>query len=117
MTKGRQHIVFLAGGCLLLAAAMAGCNSRPPAREHTTTAMQDSIAVVPFQTGDGWGYSVNIGARTYIYQDIIPALPGRNVFRSREDALRVGNRVADKLRKHQLPTVSKEELKEMGIVK
>jgi hypothetical protein len=118
MTKGRQHIILLAGGWLLLVIIAFGCTSQPAARENTTTtAVQDSIAVVPFETGGGWGYSVNVGARPYIYQDIIPALPGRNVFKSRADALRVGNRVAEKMRSNQLPTISKEELVEMGIVK
>jgi len=116
MTKIRQNIILLAGGSLL-AAALWACNGSPTAGKNATTAMQDSIAVVPFQTNGGWGYTVNIGSRTYIYQDIIPALPGRNVFQSREDALRVGNRVADKLRKHQLPTISKEELVGMGLAK
>jgi len=118
MTKGRQHIILLTGGWLLLVIIAFGCTSQPSARETTnTTAVQDSIAVVPFETGGGWGYSVNIGARPYIYQDIIPALPGRNVFKTKADALRVGNRVAEKMRNKQLPTISKEELVELGIVK
>jgi hypothetical protein len=77
--------------------------------------MKDSIAVVTFQTHAGWGYTVNVGAHPYIYQDFIPAIPGRNPFRSKEDAARVGNRVAEKLRKRQVPAISKQELTEMKI--
>lgn len=114
MIKGKlKRIILLTGSLLLLAFAVFKTSQR--SRSGKSTAMQDSIAVVPFQTAAGWGYAVNVGAHTYIYQDIIPAIPGRAAFQSREDALRVGNRVAEKLRKRQVPAISRNELEEMGI--
>jgi hypothetical protein len=115
MTKKKiVNILLLAGSLLLLAFAVFKTSQR--ASSGKPAAMRDSIAVVAFQTASGWGYTVNVGAHAYIYQDFIPAIPGKNPFRSKEDALRVGNRVADKLRKRQVPAISGEELKEMGIV-
>lgn len=114
MTKRKTgRILLLAGSVLLLAFAVFRTSQRASPRKPA--AMQDSIAVVPFQTAAGWGYSVNVGAHAYIYQDFIPAIPGKNAFHSKEDALRVGSRVAEKLRKRQIPAISKEELVEMKV--
>lgn len=79
------------------------------------TAMADAIAVTPFQTGNGWGYKVSIGGKPFINQDIIPGLPGNISFSSREDALRVGLKVAEKLKQQEIPAVSREELIAMKI--
>jgi hypothetical protein len=115
MTKRKTgNILLLAGSLLLLAFAVFKTSQR--ASSGKPTAVQDSIAVVTFQTAAGWGYTVNVGAHAYIYQDFIPAIPGRTPFHSKEDAQRVGNRVAEKLRKQQVPAISKQELTEMGIV-
>lgn len=107
------NILLLAGSLLLLAFAVFKTMQRISFGKPT--AVQDSIAVVTFQTHAGWGYSVNVGAHAYIYQDFIPAIPGRIPFRSQEEAARVGNRVAEKLRKQQVPAISKQELEEMKI--
>lgn len=116
MTKRKKivNIILLAGSLLLLAFAVFKTSRRASFRK--STAMQDSIAVITFQTAGGWGYTVNVGAHPYIYQDFIPAIPGRSPFRSKEDAERVGKRVAEKLRKRQVPAISKQELAELGIV-
>jgi hypothetical protein len=106
-------MLLLAGSLLLLAFAVFKTMQRGfPGKP---TAMQDSIAVVTFRTHAGWGYAVNVGAHAYIYQDFIPAIPGRYPFLSKEDAERVGKRVAEKLRKQQVPAISRQELLEMGI--
>lgn len=114
MTKRKiGNILLFVGSLLILAFAVFKTSQRVSSGK--STAVQDSIAVVTFQTHAGWGYSVNVGAHAYIYQDFIPAIPGRNPFHSKEDAERVGNRVAEKLRKRQVPAISKEELEKMGI--
>lgn len=86
-------------------------------RKATPQNGSDMLAVVvePFAIHDGWGYKVNVGGRTYIYQDIIPGVPGNRVFRSKENALRVGNVVAEKLTHHKIPSMSQQELVRMGI--
>ncbi|MFY0253863.1 DUF4907 domain-containing protein [Chitinophaga sp. 30R24] len=74
-----------------------------------------AVVVEPFTVKEGWGYKVNVGGKTFIYQDVIPCIPGNHVFRSKEDAVRVGNAVAEKLTHHQKPILSKQELVEMQI--
>jgi len=88
---------------------------RHPDTSEKVTAMAGAIAVTPFQTGNGWGYKVSIGGMPFINQDIIPGLPGNISFTSREDALRVGMKVAEKLKEQKIPAVSREELIAMKI--
>ncbi|GAA0541038.1 DUF4907 domain-containing protein [Chitinophaga japonensis] len=116
MIKGKHKIAVLLTGSVLLLVFIAFTTGRLSRQPAKATAMQDSIAVVPFQTAGGWGYAVNVGAHTYIYQDIIPAVPGKSAFRTREDALRVGMLVAEKLRNQQVPTISREELAAMSVI-
>lgn len=82
------------------------------------TAMQDSIAVVPFQPeGGGWGYKINKGSHTYIEQPFIPVIMSRKPFQTKEEALKVGEYIAAKLRKDPggLPDLTRQELLDMKI--
>ena len=87
--------------------------------KHTEiTAGLDSLAVVPFQLEHGgWGYKINVGAKTRIYQDIIPTIQGRHVFQTKEDAQKVGDVLVEKMRKTGtgFPVISKQEMLEMKI--
>ncbi|WP_157309237.1 DUF4907 domain-containing protein [Chitinophaga tropicalis] len=93
--------------------------SKQPEHQHTTvTAMQDSIAVIPFQLENGgWGYKINIGPKTFIEQTIIPVIMGRKTFQSKEDALKVGECIASKMRKGEgrFPNLTRQELLDMKI--
>jgi hypothetical protein len=90
--------------------------------EHTkqasATAMQDSIAVVTFQPeGGGWGFKINKGSHNYIEQPFIPVIMGRKPFQTSEDAMKVGEYLAAKLRKNPggLPDLTRQELLDMNI--
>ncbi len=114
MTKGKRNTVLL--GVVLLLGFIAFNTSCTQATGAKTTAMQDSIAVVTFETATGgWGYTINVGNRPFIYQDIIPARPGRQPFQTKEEALRVGNVVAGKIRNKELPTLTTQEVAKLGI--
>lgn len=76
------------------------------------------IQLKPFQTETGWGYEILANGKTYIRQSFIPALQGEKSFKSREDALLVGNKVIEKMNQgQQLPTISIQELQQMGILR
>ena len=108
-------------GSLLLATVVLGtaCQQKKVSEQNiSTTAVPDSIAVVPFEleTG-GWGYRINRGSKHFIYQDIIPSIPGRRPFQTKEDALRVGNLMVEKMRSNGslFPKIDRKELLEMKI--
>ena len=76
------------------------------------------IELQPIQVSSGWGYEILANGKPYIRQQFIPAIEGHHAFKTKEDAVTVGNKVIEKM-KHgeQLPSVSVDELKEMGVLK
>jgi hypothetical protein len=73
------------------------------------------VELKAIQTPKGWGYDILTDGHPYIHQNFIPAIPGEYGFRTRKDALAVGQIVADRLIKGQTPMVTASEIKEMGI--
>ncbi|MGF6927786.1 hypothetical protein QFZ48_003286 [Chitinophaga sp. W2I13] len=110
MTK--RNIIIIAGIAVIILAFVVGRSYRRP---HDAGSDMLPVAVVPFEIHNGWGYKVNVDGHTYIYQDIIPGVPGNRVFSSKEHALRVGQAVAAKLTQNKIPSVSRQELIAIGI--
>ena len=75
------------------------------------------VQLKAFETGSGWGYEILANGKTYIKQSFIPAVEGEKSFKTKEDALLVGNKVIEKMKQgQQLPTISIDDLKEMKII-
>lgn len=120
MTNKRSFLI----ASLVAGLAFTACQQKQTERtEHTqetaTTAVHDSIAVVTFQLDNknGWGYKINKGTHTYIEQPFIPVIVGNKPFQSEEDARKVGENIAAKLRKNPggLPDLTRQELLDMKI--
>ena len=76
------------------------------------------IELQPIQLPTGWGYEILANGKPYIRQLFIPAIEGRHTFKTKEDALTVGNKVIEKMKQgEQLPSLSIEELKQMGVLR
>ncbi|GAA4306261.1 DUF4907 domain-containing protein [Compostibacter hankyongensis] len=73
------------------------------------------VEAVPVRISDGWGYSIRVNHRLFIYQDRIPGLPGRQPFPDREKAMRVGNMVRDRIRQGKSPTITRADLERHGV--
>lgn len=119
MTKRKFKIlsVFLLPALLFIASCRlaAGDERKGAGTAHTAdstpvSAARSQVSVEAFDINGGWGYSISVDGQTHIYQPVIPSLPGNKVFNSKEDALRVGNAVADKLKRQEIPALSREEL-------
>jgi hypothetical protein len=67
------------------------------------------------QTVYGWGYNVLADEKIYIKQEFIPAVPGKQGFKSADDALRVGNLVVKKISSNLPPSITIGELDSLGI--
>lgn len=75
--------------------------------KHTETAYR----LETFRTGEnGWGYNIFKDKKLIIKQDIIPAIEKQIAFKSEADARKTGNFVIEKLKKNQLPTLSRSDL-------
>lgn len=73
------------------------------------------LELKPVQTTGGWGYLILMNHQVYIRQMIIPAISGSHPFRTREDALSVGQKVYDRLTTGQMPMVTAAEVRAMGV--
>lgn len=69
------------------------------------------------QTVYGWGYNVLADNKIYIKQEFIPSVPGKQGFKSSDDALLVGNLVIKKISNNQPPIITGRDLDSLGIVK
>jgi hypothetical protein len=74
------------------------------------------LHAVPVQTGSGWGYNIMADERVFIKQEYIPAVPGKEGFKSADDALLVANLVIHKISTNQLPTITTRELDSLGVL-
>ncbi|WP_291909658.1 DUF4907 domain-containing protein [Chitinophaga sp. CB10] len=108
MTK--RKYLWMAGILALLAAVAWQANAR-----KQQPADMLAVVVEPFQIRDGWGYKVNVDGKTFIYQDVIPGVPGNHVFKTKTDALRVGQLMVEKLTNHKIPAVSPAEIQQLQI--
>ncbi|MBS1668680.1 MAG: DUF4907 domain-containing protein [Bacteroidetes bacterium] len=74
------------------------------------------MRAIPTLSG-GWGYEVLANGKPYIHQEFIPAVPGHYAFKTKEHALKVASKVVEKMKQgQQLPTISIEELSQMGVL-
>jgi hypothetical protein len=69
-----------------------------------------SFELQVFTTNGGYGYDILKNDRVYIHQPYIPAVEGETPFRDRESARKTGRLVISKIRKREIPAVSKEEI-------
>lgn len=94
------------GTSLVVAACLFSCSSR------------GGLCCRALPVRGGYGYAVLYEGDTLIKQPYIPAVSGRVVFRTEQEALKVGQLVCDKLRAGLPPTVTRREvencLKETG---
>ena len=74
------------------------------------------LQLTAIQTNNGWGYEVYVDNKLYIKQENIPGVSGFQYFKTKEDALKIGNLVIEKM-KHgkKFPAISLEELESAGI--
>lgn len=73
------------------------------------------LEVVRSEGDAGYGYRIYNGERVIIAQPFIPAIAGRKTFWTKQDARYVGDLVLERIRTGRDFTVSKEDLKGLGI--
>jgi hypothetical protein len=73
------------------------------------------IELKAIQTPKGWGYDILANGKIFIHQNVIPAIPGGYGFRTKEDALAVGMKVYRRVLDNEIPMVSLEEIKALGV--
>jgi Domain of unknown function (DUF4907) len=73
------------------------------------------VELKPIQTPKGWGYDILANGHVYIHQPMIPAIQGSFPFRTKEDALAVGQKVVDRIKEGKMPMVTAQEVVDLGV--
>jgi hypothetical protein len=71
------------------------------------------VQLRPIQTSKGWGYDILTDGRVFLHQTAIPAISGDSGFRTKEDALAVGQKIVDRIMAGKMPMVTAKEVQEM----
>lgn len=75
------------------------------------------IELKAFQTSKGWGYDVLSDGRPYIHQDVVPVIAAHGWgFRTKDDALAVGQRVYERVLTGKAPIVTPDDINTLGII-
>jgi hypothetical protein len=75
------------------------------------TSRGHSYEIDLFKSENGWGYDILKNDRIYIHQPYIPALPGQIPFKDKKSARITGRLVIKKIRNHQSPALTQDEIK------
>ncbi|MFI5171870.1 MAG: DUF4907 domain-containing protein [Chitinophagales bacterium] len=126
-----RGLINLFSGCIVLLFLLSGgaCKNSNTENSSTTETQTETAAdptvdeaiknieVKTFAIDNGWGYDIYVNNEKYIHQEHIPAINGLHVFKTKEDAIKVGNLMADKIRNKIIPpTITIDELNALGIV-
>jgi hypothetical protein len=75
-----------------------------------------NIKIIPAANA-GYGYDIYKGKVMVIHQPSVPAIPGNNGFVTKAVAEKVAGKVVEKMQKGEsLPTITIEELKQLGVI-
>jgi len=78
--------------------------------QMTACSKNETLKVESFKTTSGWGYLLSYKNKIIIKQSIIPVINDTKSFSTEEDAIKVANLVAKKLKENNSPTVTKNDL-------
>ncbi|SEA03273.1 protein of unknown function [Arachidicoccus rhizosphaerae] len=129
--------VFLLGSCQGTSTTGSGAvkDSAVNAAVPAQPSGQKTVASAPTFTGDTlslhvkavelpvteknsdtlWGYEIYTGDKLYIKQYNVPGVAGQNGFTSKADAEKIAEMVSHKLKTHQIPSISQQELSEAKV--
>ncbi|WP_417873578.1 DUF4907 domain-containing protein [Xanthomarina gelatinilytica] len=84
-------------------------------KQKEITRFGTHLELVLKETPDGWCYEIYKNDKIFIKQDIIPVVSGNQIFKSKEDAKKIGVLVLNKLKNHESPTITLEDLENNNI--
>jgi hypothetical protein len=76
------------------------------------TAKSSEFRLEIIRLDSGWGYKISKHNKPLILQEYIPAIKGNHPFPDKKYARETGKIVLKKLRNHESPRISKEELRD-----
>lgn len=64
---------------------------------------------------NAWAYEILMDTSVFIYQPFVPGIPGNQPFVSADEAKKCSELVLQKLRNHQIPSLTRHELDSLNI--
>ncbi len=112
--KSIKFKVLLSG---FLGVIFFSCHSKPNQAESKdvdgATKIRVEVKLLEFE--DGWGYQVLEGDHVYINQPYIPAISGYHRFQTKDEALKTGQYLLQKLEQGKGLRISPEEIDSLKI--
>ena len=108
----RDNSMIILTIIVLTSALFFGVSKFIPQPEDATS----TIVTKVISTNDGYGYQILEGDKILIQQEVIPAVAGKQSFRTVKDAQFVADVVLYKLLKGDSPMLTVQELDELDIV-
>ena len=78
-------------------------------QKHTATDAY-SLSTFRLENGKGYGYEILKNNHVFIHQEFIPALEGKQFFKSSEEAKKIGDEVLRKVKNNKPPGITREEV-------
>jgi hypothetical protein len=100
MTKKRRTFGFIFLLTLILIAVLSTCSG-------------SGYKLELIRSDGGWGYDILANNKLYIHQPYMPAVEGKHPFSSRQFARKTGRLVIRKLKNHKVPSVTRDEIKDI----
>ncbi|MGD8780529.1 MAG: DUF4907 domain-containing protein [Ignavibacteria bacterium] len=110
MTNSKKKLFVILIIILLPAIILVGIFSSSAEEENS------GLNIEVIDLGNGWGYKISRNNKMFIYQDNIPAINGNYKFPTKAAAKAAATLVRDKLLSKELPSLSIEELIEIGVL-
>jgi len=112
MKQTTKILTFLLSLSLLF--TVVSCKEQEKKKESPDDLLPIELKVVELGEGQ-WGYDIYVDHKQYIKQDRIPAVAGIHAFVSKEEAEKTGKLVIEKIKKGQIPALSKAEIQKLNI--
>ena len=78
--------------------------------------LKTPLELVVIEGNNGWGYEIHNSGIILVKQEIIPVVPGKQYFKTKNDAKKIGVLVLNKLKINEKPIITLKDLEEMDIV-
>jgi len=109
----KKYKLLLIAGVIIIAIAAVLFYST---KNKTNTIVEKTWTLKTIPLEKGWGYTIYHGEMLTIKQNRIPAIPINTPFISEESAQKTGEIVLQKIKNHKIPSISKKELQDLGII-
>ena len=84
-------------------------------KQEEKSKFNSSLELIVRETSHGWSYDIYRNEKILVKQDIIPVVLGKQYFKTKQDAKKIGLLVLKKIRNHEHPTITLNELDENNI--